>query len=188
MARRPLSFEIDDLSFRAEDFEFVTFLTTSYSYQFLSSLEETLNIHLTNNGIIQLTNKKITESHVIYTYYDENRKLLYILIDMAGNKLHKLLQYSDKLLMVSGTFNRMEPVRLLESANMPDVMECKHLNFSELETVGDKPNKYQQAMISLFKYLSAEDTGFVFQIFQYFQYIDLENKLKKDEEKKDFYF
>ena len=149
------SISLSDVSFQIESFEIMAFLTNAnlQNYQFVAYLNKLLNIKLRNNGFVRLNNKKQTFDSVIFTVIDE-KELFYMLLDIRDNNLDKVLKGYDKLLLISGDYNKPEPVEILENNFhlLPETLLFKRFDFSNVTNdknmnnllkflVGDKNNE-----------------------------------------------
>lgn len=142
---------LSDVSFMLESFEILTFITapTLQSYQFVAALNSMLDIDMCNNGVITLTRKKQTFSTVIYSAIDD-QELFYVMIDIRNSNLDKALKSYDKMLLISGDYNKTKPATMLENEfqlYLPDTIECRHLDFSSTDSI---PNKNLDSLIKLF--------------------------------------
>ena len=155
---------LSDVSFMLESFEILTFITapTLQSYQFVAALNRMLDIDMCNNGVIELTRKKQTFSTVIYSAID-NQELFYVLLDIRNNNLDRALKSYDKMLLISGDYNKPKPAKMLvdEFQNyLPDTIDCRHLDFSENSSI---PDKTLDSLVKLFNGDKNND-GLLYQI------------------------
>ncbi|MBR5028942.1 MAG: hypothetical protein IKX51_06955 [Bacteroidales bacterium] len=160
---------IDDVSLQIEDIELLAFITTSQSYQFVANLNKTLNILFQNKGTIEISSKNSTENCAFFLYIDTEGQLLYILLNITGNKLDKLLQPYDKLLIIHGDYNKTQQADIIYNASLPDTLECRRFNFGEQSNA-----KIKKAMDNLQKYISgdANNEGLLWQIEDHLKNLD----------------
>ena len=144
MARRTqqLNISLSDVSFQLESFEILTFITvpTLQNYQFVAALNTMLEIDLRNNGVIEIFRKKQAFQNVIYSVLTE-RELLYILLDIRNSNLDKALKSYDKILFISGDYNKNDPSDFLVNnfqLHLPDTIECRRWDFPDIENPADK--------------------------------------------------
>jgi len=138
---------LSDVSFILDSFEILTFITapTLQSYQFVAALSKMLDIDMYNNGVIMLTRKKQTFSSIIYSAID-NQELFYVLLDIRNSNLDKALKSYDKMLLISGDYNKPKPAKMLENEfqlYLPDTIDCRRLDFSNV-------NKSMESLVKLF--------------------------------------
>jgi len=144
MARKTqqLNISLSDISFQLESFEILTFITapTLQNYQFVAALNKMLEINLCNNGVIEIIRKKQTFPNVIYSVLTD-RELLFILLDIRNSNIDKALKSYDKILFISGDYNKTEPSDFLANnfqLYLPDTIECRRWDFSDTENPVDK--------------------------------------------------
>lgn len=142
---------LSDVSFMLESFEILTFITapTLQSYQFVAALNRMLDIDMCNNGVITLTRRKQAFSTIIYSAIDE-QELFYVLLDIRNSNLDKTLRSYDKMLLISGDYNKTKPATTLENEYqiyLPDTIECRHMDFSGTDSI---PNKNLDSLVKLF--------------------------------------
>ena len=155
---------LSDVSFQLESFEMLAFITvpTLQNYQFVASLNNMLEIGLCNRGVIDIVRKKQSFPSVIYSFMS-HKMLFYMLLDIRGNNIDKSLKSFDKLLLISGDYNKSEPAILLENEfqlHLADTIDCRRFDLAAISRAEDKASE------SLLKLLVGDknNEGLLFQV------------------------